>query len=87
MGKASKKIALIESKCDFNIDGMKLFRFHFYSDTDFLSHEEIPDTHENCLSFILCSTGKIRIQLSTKVRSIPSIFKFGLIRFLTREMV
>lgn len=63
MGKASKKIALIESKCDFNIDGMKLFRFHSYSDTDFLSHEEIPDTHENCLSFILCSTGKIRIQL------------------------
>ena len=57
MGKASKKIALIESKCDFNIDGMKLFRFHSYSDTDFLSHEEIPDTHENCLSFILCSTG------------------------------
>ena len=36
MGKASKKIALIESKCDFNIDGMKLFRFHSYSDTDFL---------------------------------------------------
>ena len=27
------------------------------------------------------------VRLSTKVRSIPSIFKPGLIRFLTREMV
>lgn len=63
MGKASKKIALIKSKCDFNIDGMKLFRFHSCSNTDFLSNEKFPDTHENCLSFILCPTGKIRIQL------------------------
>lgn len=63
MSESFKKAVLTKSGCDFNIDGMKLFRFHSYSDTDFLSHEEIPDTHENCLSFILCSTGKIRIQL------------------------
>ena len=60
MSESFKKAVLTKSGCDFNIDGMKLFRFHSYSDTDFLSHEEI---HENCLSFILCSTGKIRIQL------------------------
>ena len=63
MSESFKKAVLTKSGCDFNIDGMKLYRFHSYSDTDFLSHEEIPDTHENCLSFILCSTGKIRIQL------------------------
>ena len=63
MSESFKKAVLTKSGCNFNIDGMKLFRFHSYSDTDFLSHEEIPDTHENCLSFILCSTGKIRIQL------------------------
>ena len=63
MSESSKKAVLIKSGCDFNIDGMKLFRFHVSSCADFFYANELPDTSEKCLSFILCSTGKIRIRL------------------------
>ena len=63
MSQLAKKIVLIKSKCDFNIDGMKLFRFHVSSCANCFCVNELPDTPEKCLNFIFCSTGKIRIQL------------------------
>ena len=63
MSQLAKKIVLIKSKCDFNIDGMKLFRFHVSSCANCFCVNELPDTPEKCLHFIFCSTGKIRIQL------------------------
>lgn len=63
MSQLAKKIVLIKSKCDFNIDGMKLFHFHVSSCANCFCVNELPDTPEKCLNFIFCSTGKIRIQL------------------------
>ena len=60
MSESFKKAVLTKSGCDFNIDGMKLFRFHVSSCADCLLRWDIP---EKCLSLILCSTGKIRIRL------------------------
>lgn len=57
------KAVLIKSACDFNIDGMKLFRFHISSYADCFYANELPDTPEKCLNFIFCSTGKLRIGL------------------------
>ena len=57
MSESFKKAILTKSGCDFNIDGMKLFRFHVSSCADCFYTNKLPDTHENCLSFILCSTG------------------------------
>ena len=54
---------MTKSGCDFNIDGMKLFRFHVSSCSDCFYTNKLPDTPEKCLNFIFCSTGKIRIRL------------------------
>ena len=59
MSESFKKAVLTKSGCDFNIDGMKLFRFHVSSCADCL----LWDIPEKCLNLIFCSTGKIRIRL------------------------
>ena len=63
MSESLKKAVLTKSGCDFNIDGMKLFRFHVSSYADCFYTNKLPDSSGKYLSFILCSTGKIRIRL------------------------
>lgn len=63
MSESFKKAVLTKSGCDFNIDGMKLFRFHVSSCADCFYTNKLPGTPEKYLNFIFCSTGKIRIRL------------------------
>ena len=63
MSESSNKAVLIESEHSFNMEGMKLFRFHASSCADFFYVHELSDASEKFLCFIFCSTGKIRISL------------------------